>query len=1007
MFKAIQSTVNMRGLSVFISDLRLCQTKEEEQKRVDQELAHIRQKFISEVNLPSYHKKKYVWKMLYIFMLGYELDFGHMEALNLACSHQYSEKSVGYLACTLLLNEGHELLSLLINTLRLDILHSNPEFQTIALACTSNIASKDFAEALAGDVIGLLDFRRSTATRMSLVKKRACLCLLRLFRKVPEVLNAEEFEHIMIYLLEDDNIGVLTTAMGLFLGTVARNPKGYENTIPLICRHIKRLMVQKEAVKGYTYYHITSPWLQGKLLRSLTYFPPPSEKRNFDVIEEALSTILKSTEPQKNVNKSNAVYSIFFEAIGLIAHYGEATHLLSAACIELGRLVKEKDSNIRFVALQSLANLAEKNNVGKELASLQHVLLESLFNENDPSIRQRYLDVIFYMCEEDSVKYIVGELLLYLEKADYKIKEDLVLKIAILCERHSSDLQWYMYCMLTLITHAGDFIADDVWWRVVQVVTNNDEVQKYATEKIFAAMQPKIVHETVIKVACQLLGEYSDLITSDTIGPQNIFDSFHSKFGTLSTTTKSMVLTTYAKLLNIYPFLGPQITSIFHTQSYSIDSEVQQRSCEYLNVLDEHINSSLQNNVFAVMPKFPERESSVLRLMRKKIHITDKRENEEKENSSTRQKSETTTSLPTPSITTNTSTISKTQNKNQIDDSILIDTHETILAPQVNQKKQPENSIHELLGLAVSEPSLTQNNLNQSLSYSNPLQQQPQTQNVYPKPNQVGGFNLDDLLGTSTPQQQPIYDNSAALAEHKLNVLSLQCLPVFDGLLYDDSEIQVGIKIRFQKFEGKIAIYIVNKKTVPFINFTSVIPPVPYLEMSAKAPSNILAGGQQAQHLILVKCLQAFYETPKFEIRYTVDSQYRNLSLNLPVSFGSFLEPDAISSEQFFNYWNSCIGNGKDKQKIFKPKNPTLIEKSSLFSSLTNIKLSALTGIDPNPNNGVGYGRVTTTNESFTVMVRLEANPRDLLLRVSVRSNSPELSSIVEQLILFQLADTF
>lgn len=44
--------------------------------------------------LTPYEKKKYVWKMLYIFMLGYDVDFGHMEAVSLISAPKYSEKQV-------------------------------------------------------------------------------------------------------------------------------------------------------------------------------------------------------------------------------------------------------------------------------------------------------------------------------------------------------------------------------------------------------------------------------------------------------------------------------------------------------------------------------------------------------------------------------------------------------------------------------------------------------------------------------------------------------------------------------------------------------------------------------------------------------------------------------------------------------------------------------------------------------------------------------------------------
>ena len=112
----------MRGLTVFISDLRNCQNAEAEKKRVEKEMAHIRLKFTTESQMNGYQRKKYVWKILYMYMLGYEVDFGHMEAVNLISSPKYSEKSVGYAWCALMLREGDELLRLIINSIRLDLI---------------------------------------------------------------------------------------------------------------------------------------------------------------------------------------------------------------------------------------------------------------------------------------------------------------------------------------------------------------------------------------------------------------------------------------------------------------------------------------------------------------------------------------------------------------------------------------------------------------------------------------------------------------------------------------------------------------------------------------------------------------------------------------------------------------------------------------------------------------------------------------------------------------------
>lgn len=45
-------------------------------------------------NLSGYDKKKYVCKLLYMYILGWDIDFGHMEAVNLISSPKYSEKQI-------------------------------------------------------------------------------------------------------------------------------------------------------------------------------------------------------------------------------------------------------------------------------------------------------------------------------------------------------------------------------------------------------------------------------------------------------------------------------------------------------------------------------------------------------------------------------------------------------------------------------------------------------------------------------------------------------------------------------------------------------------------------------------------------------------------------------------------------------------------------------------------------------------------------------------------------
>ncbi len=50
--------------------------------------------FLGDKTLDGYQKKKYICKLVFIFLLGHDIDFGHMEAVNLLSSNKYTEKQI-------------------------------------------------------------------------------------------------------------------------------------------------------------------------------------------------------------------------------------------------------------------------------------------------------------------------------------------------------------------------------------------------------------------------------------------------------------------------------------------------------------------------------------------------------------------------------------------------------------------------------------------------------------------------------------------------------------------------------------------------------------------------------------------------------------------------------------------------------------------------------------------------------------------------------------------------
>ncbi len=53
----------------------------------------------------------------------------------------------------------------------------------------------------------------------------------------------------------------------------------------------------------------------------------------------------------------------------------------------------------------------------------------------------------------------------------------------------------YVDTALQLLERAGDYVSDDIWQRVVQLVTNNESMQQYAARNLIDVLKRGATHE--------------------------------------------------------------------------------------------------------------------------------------------------------------------------------------------------------------------------------------------------------------------------------------------------------------------------------------------------------------------------------------------------------------------------------------------------------------------------------------------------------------------------------
>uniref|UniRef100_A0A5G2QSP2 AP-2 complex subunit alpha n=1 Tax=Sus scrofa TaxID=9823 RepID=A0A5G2QSP2_PIG len=874
---AVSKGDGMRGLAVFISDIRNCKSKEAEIKRINKELANIRSKFKGDKALDGYSKKKYVCKLLFIFLLGHDIDFGHMEAVNLLSSNKYTEKQIGYLFISVLVNSNSELIRLINNAIKNDLASRNPTFMCLALHCIANVGSREMGEAFAADIPRIL----VAGDSMDSVKQSAALCLLRLYKASPDLVPMGEWTARVVHLLNDQHMIVSSASTDL---------------------------------QDYTYYFVPAPWLSVKLLRLLQCYPPPEDAAVKGRLVECLETVLnKAQEPPKSkkVQHSNAKNAILFETISLIIHYDSEPNLLVRACNQLGQFLQHRETNLRYLALESMCTLASSEFSHEAVKTHIDTVINALKTERDVSVRQRAADLLYAMCDRSNAKQIVSEMLRYLETADYAIREEIVsLKVAILAEKYAVDYSWYVDTILNLIRIAGDYVSEEVWYRVLQIVTNRDDVQGYAAKTVFEALQAPACHENMVKVGGYILGEFGNLIAGDPrSSPPVQFSLLHSKFHLCSVATRALLLSTYIKFINLFPETKATIQGVLRagSQLRNADVELQQRAVEYLT-LSSVASTDVLATVLEEMPPFPERESSILAKLKRK--------------------------------------------KGPGAGSALDDGRRDPSSHDINGGVEPTPSTvstpspsADLLGLRAAPPPAAP-----------------------PAPSGAGQLLVD--VFSDGPAGQPSLGPTPEEA-----FLRYQFVCRNNGVLFENQLLQIGVKSEFRQNLGRMYLFYGNKTSVQFQNFSPTVVHPGDLQahiLLTKRVASQVDGGAQVQQVLNIECLRDFLTPPLLSVRFRYGGAPQSLTLKLPVTINKFFQPTEMAAQDFFQRWKQLSLPQQEAQKIFKANHPMDAEVTK--AKLLGFGSALLDNVDPNPENFVGAGIIQTKALQVGCLLRLEPN---------------------------------
>lgn len=385
-------------------------------------------------------------------------------------------------------------------------------------------------------------------------------------------------------------------------------------------------------------------------------------------------------------------------------------------------------------------------------------------------------------------------------------------------------------------------------------------------------------------------------------------------------------MSTYIKWVNVFPEIKPQLLNIFERYRHVLDAELQQRACEFYALALRPDDDELLQNVCEEMPPFPARESALLgRLNRKHGDTEDKRTwiHGGKEANLERQATKRKTSLvPQPNGNSSAS------------------------AGQADA----QDVMSSLAGLHIS-------NSTSQTDTQNPASDSILVPSLPPVPDNTPRLTVG-------PSVDGWYDKLTYNAE---------------GVLYEDVQIQIGIKSKYQGHLGQLAIYMGNKVSAPLTSFTTTVNVSDLEALSAsfaKISPSTIAPRTQTQQLLHIECKKMFTTPPILTVSFLAGS-HQTISIRLPIVITKFFEHVKLGQADFFERWKLIGGPPREAQSVF----PVELNAAGQLDIAKNRQvvsghnLNVLDGIDPNPNNLVAAGVLHMSMEGKVgCLLRVEPN---------------------------------
>ena len=417
-----------------------CKNKSDEDAIMRREVMLLRT-ILASPKLEKAKMKEYLIRLMYVEMLGHDASFGYINAVKATHESDLSMKRVGYLATSAFLDEHHDLIILIVNTVQQDLKNDNYLVVCAALTTVCRLVNEETIPAVLPQVVDLLTHPKEH------VRKKAVMALHRFHQRSPS--SVAHLHGKFRQMLCDKDPSVMSAALCTLHDLIVLDPAPHKNLVPSFVSILKQI-VEHRLPKSYDYHRVPAPFIQIKLLKILAALGTADKSASTEMYS-VLSTTLKKGDNQINIGNA-----IVYECVRTAATIYPSPVLLEHCASVVSRFVKSPNNNLRYIGLDSLSCIV---NINPKYALEHQMAVVDCLEDPDESLRKKTLDLLYRMTKSHNVEVIVEKMTEFLRSAtDRHTREETVSRISELAERYAPNTQWFIDTMNAVFAIGGDVV---------------------------------------------------------------------------------------------------------------------------------------------------------------------------------------------------------------------------------------------------------------------------------------------------------------------------------------------------------------------------------------------------------------------------------------------------------------------------------------------------------------------------------------------------------------------